>query len=93
MKVSLKNGDISTIADEEVQAYVKYVKDKYPDEIIDEIILEFDGEDVKIETHKHSMPFSRIRRITGYLVGTMDRWNNGKRAEEHDRVKHSMEEH
>jgi len=31
----------------------------------------------------------RIRRITGYLVGTMDRWNNGKRAEERDRVKHA----
>lgn len=34
--------------------------------------------------------FDRIRRITGYLVGTMDRWNNAKRAEERDRVKHSM---
>ena len=32
--------------------------------------------------------FERIRRITGYLVGTVDRFNNGKRAEEHDRVKH-----
>ncbi|WP_273522924.1 anaerobic ribonucleoside-triphosphate reductase [Mailhella massiliensis] len=32
--------------------------------------------------------FERIRRITGYLVGTTDRFNNGKRAEEHDRVKH-----
>lgn len=34
--------------------------------------------------------FDRIRRITGYLVGTMDRWNNAKRAEEHDRVKHGL---
>lgn len=33
--------------------------------------------------------FERIRRITGYLVGTLDRFNDGKRAEEHDRVKHS----
>lgn len=32
--------------------------------------------------------FERIRRITGYLVGTVDRFNNGKRAEERDRVKH-----
>ena len=32
--------------------------------------------------------FERIRRITGYLVGTMDRWNDAKRAEERDRVKH-----
>ena len=34
--------------------------------------------------------FERIRRITGYLVGTLDRFNNGKRAEAHDRVKHSV---
>ena len=34
--------------------------------------------------------FERIRRITGYLVGTIDRWNNAKRAEERDRVKHSV---
>ncbi len=32
--------------------------------------------------------FQRIRRITGYLVGTLDRFNDAKRAEEHDRVKH-----
>lgn len=32
--------------------------------------------------------FERIRRITGYLVGTMDQWNDAKKAEEHDRVKH-----
>lgn len=36
------------------------------------------------------VPFERIRRITGYLVGTMDRWNDAKRAEERDRVKHGM---
>lgn len=35
-------------------------------------------------------PFERIRRITGYLVGTLDRWNNAKQAEEHDRVKHTI---
>lgn len=35
------------------------------------------------------LKFERIRRITGYLVGTLDRFNNGKRAEEADRVKHA----
>lgn len=34
--------------------------------------------------------FERIRRITGYLVGTIDRWNNAKRSEEQDRVKHTL---
>jgi len=35
--------------------------------------------------------FERIRRITGYLVGTLNRWNNAKKAEEKDRVKHKTE--
>ncbi|MFG6330392.1 MAG: ribonucleoside-triphosphate reductase [Lachnospiraceae bacterium] len=37
-----------------------------------------------------NVKFDRIRRITGYLVGTTDRFNNAKRAEEKDRVKHSL---
>ncbi len=36
------------------------------------------------------MPFERLRRITGYLVGTLDRWNDAKKAEEAARVKHSV---
>lgn len=34
--------------------------------------------------------FERIRRITGYLVGTMDKWNDAKKAEESDRIKHDL---
>ena len=34
------------------------------------------------------VPFQRLRRITGYLVGDVSRWNNGKFAELKDRVKH-----
>ena len=40
-----------------------------------------------LKTHER---FERIRRITGYLVGTLDKWNNAKRAEERDRVKHAV---
>ena len=40
------------------------------------------------ETIGAGVRFERIRRITGYLVGTLDRFNDGKRAEERDRVKH-----
>ena len=46
-------------------------------------------EEVKEKLVGEGVGFERIRRITGYLVGTLDRFNNGKRAEEHDRVKHS----
>ena len=34
--------------------------------------------------------FERIRRITGYLTGDINRWNNGKRGELRDRVKHGL---
>lgn len=36
------------------------------------------------------VPFSRLRRITGYLVGSMDRFNTAKREEVIDRVKHEV---
>lgn len=42
-------------------------------------------------TESDGVPFERIRRITGYLVGTLDKWNNAKRAEERDRVKHKVD--
>ena len=38
------------------------------------------------------VPFERIRRITGYLTGSLNTWNNGKKAEEKDRVKHTFGE-
>ena len=44
----------------------------------------------KVEAVGEGVKFQRIRRITGYLVGTTDRFNNAKRAEEHDRVKHTV---
>lgn len=53
-------------------------------------------EDIKMEEKKEKLTgegvgFERIRRITGYLVGTVDRFNNGKKAEERDRVKHGLD--
>ena len=44
----------------------------------------------KAEKFGEGVQFQRIRRITGYLVGTMEQWTNAKRAEERDRVKHEM---
>ena len=46
----------------------------------------------EVKTIGEGVGFERIRRITGYLVGTVDRFNNGKRAEERDRVKHGVKE-
>lgn len=44
-------------------------------------------EDHKIDGRK----FERLRRITGYLVGSLERWNDAKQAEERERVKHNVE--
>ena len=49
--------------------------------------------ETKVECKKmvgEGVGFERIRRITGYLVGTVERFNDGKRAEEKDRVKHDL---
>lgn len=43
------------------------------------------------KTIGEGVEFERIRRITGYLVGTVDRFNDAKRAEESDRVKHGLD--
>ena len=46
-----------------------------------------DGNDIVLHG-KEAEKIQRIRRITGYLVGTINKWNNGKLGELHDRVKH-----
>jgi len=54
------------------------------------IDLKIDGDFVDVDYHFADVPFQRIRRITGYLVGTLDRFNDAKRAEVRDRVKHGL---
>lgn len=74
----------------EIDAYLARAKEKYPDKVISSMDIKLDGEFVDITYHWETVPFERIRRITGYLVGTLDRFNNGKRAEVADRVKHGI---
>ena len=78
---------------EEQQAYAKMMQDKHPSWDIKKLTLTIDGEFVDIKTEYDEVtPFERIRRITGYLVGSLNRFNDGKRAEERDRVKHGITE-
>ena len=74
---------------EEIDAYITRAKEKYGKEP-QSIDIRVDGDWVELSYDFGHLPFQRIRRITGYLVGTLDRFNNGKRAEERDRVKHSV---
>ena len=88
--VNVKNGMLSQ---EEALAYVERGREMYG-ETLYEIQAEIDKEDpefINLEYKWDHKPFHRLRRITGYLVGNLGRWNNAKRAEESDRVKHDAE--
>ena len=74
---------------EELLAYVELEKKHY--KTVQSMVIELDGEFANLTVQTANRPFERIRRITGYLVGTMPRWNDAKRAEERDRVKHTLE--
>ena len=76
---------------EEINAYIDRAKEKYGKEP-QGIDIRVDGDWVELSYDFGHTPFQRIRRITGYLVGTLDRFNNAKRAEEKDRVKHTVTE-
>ena len=86
MKVIVRNG---TLPLEEIEAYKKHASEKYPD--CWKLVITLDGEFVDLEMHVgNPEPFERIRRITGYLVGSVDRFNNAKREEVKHRVKHTV---
>jgi len=84
--VNVKGG---VLPQAEIDAYLSRAREKYNREPKQMDIL-VDGDEVELSYDFGSVPFQRIRRITGYLVGTLDRFNNAKRSEEHDRVKHGL---
>lgn len=74
---------------EEGKAYVDYLEKKY-NRKLKKLAVNIDGDYADLNYEFERVPFERIRRITGYLVGTMDHWNDAKAAEEADRVKHDV---
>ena len=76
-----------TLPQEEINAYIDRAREKYRRE---PRAIDIDGDFVELRYDFGHVPFDRIRRITGYLVGTLDRFNDAKRCEEHDRVKHAV---
>lgn len=78
------------VDDNEVLAYISHIREKYKDETLLSLRITIDGDFVDMQYHLKPHPIERIRRITGYLVGTLDRFNDAKLAEERDRVKHSL---
>lgn len=76
---------------DEVKAIFAHANESYPG-AVGTVDIEIDGEYVDLTYNlreRCDIPFQRIRRVTGYLTGTVDRWNNAKRAELADRVKHT----
>ena len=85
-QVTVTGGELSQ---EEINAYIARGREKYHAEP-ESLKINVIGDEVELEYHMPKLPFQRLRRITGYLVGDLGRWNNGKRAEEADRVKHGI---
>ena len=85
--VTIKNG---TIPEDEALAYVDRGRELYGKTLTDVIatLIPDEPDMIDIEYKWGEPKFHRLRRITGYLVGNLTRWNNGKLAEHNDRVKH-----
>lgn len=82
------NVEGGVLAQGEAEEYIRMLREQYPDRIIKNVTFKVDGDYVDISYTYDTIPFDRIRRITGYLVGSLDRFNNAKRAEVLDRVGH-----
>lgn len=80
--------DLEDMTEEEAGAYLKEARKKAMGDVTRLSIIGADEGMVDVRYICQKVKFERIRRITGYLVGTIDRWNNAKQAEEQDRVKH-----
>ena len=87
VNVNVTGGEMSQA---EINSYIDRAQKLYPEKTIEAIHLKIDGDFVDVDYHFADVPFQRIRRITGYLVGTLDRFNDAKRAEVRDRVKHGL---
>lgn len=74
---------------EEVEAYRRHAMSRYPTAL--SVLVDFDGDDAMLTYEMPPVPFERIRRITGYLVGSTDRWNSAKAHELADRVAHRVD--
>lgn len=93
IKVTVKSNDSEgVISDKEIQAYVDSAKEEISQikeaVALTEVNIAIANGKASVDYKYSTVKFERIRRITGYLVGTIDRWNNAKKAEERDRVKH-----
>ncbi len=88
--VEVKVINLENFTEEEAKNYVDYVRERTTDPLKSIEVKMCDDGKVDVNYTTQGEKFERIRRITGYLTGDLNSWNNAKRAEEHERVKHSV---
>lgn len=82
---------VQHVTEAEARAYIAHARELYPHETIAALeISPADDGKVAIDYTVRPPQFERIRRITGYLVGILDRFNDAKRAEVKDRLVHKI---
>lgn len=80
--ITVKNGTLSPAEEQLIVEKAECMKG------CDHATVTIDGDWMDVDFH--IMPFFRLARITGYLTNDVNRWNDAKRAELKDRVKHGI---
>lgn len=81
------------LPEEIIEKAIEMMQEEENRRVVEITVVHAEGEDedtYRITPVFEKIPFQRLRRITGYLVGTTDRWNNAKLAELEDRVSHGV---
>lgn len=87
IEVTVSN--VPDISEEEILRYVKHLRKRLKEPLRTLAISLADDGRITLDYTTQGQKFERIRRVTGYLTGDLASWNNAKRAEEKERVKHS----
>lgn len=84
--VEITNVNVPDLTENEIRRYIRAVDRP----VRNLTITRMPNGKIQLDYELDNPRFERIRRITGYLVGTIDRWNNAKKSEERERVKHDV---
>lgn len=88
--IEINVNGVNNISEKEIVSYIDRIENESAKRLKSLSITDGGNGNIALDYKLRPAKFERIRRITGYLVGTTDRFNNAKRAEEHDRVKHGL---
>ena len=84
--------NLDDFSEDEARRYVDFVKARVSEPILTLDISLCDDGKIDVTYNAQGRKFERIRRITGYLTGDLNTWNDAKRSEEKERVKHGMQD-